>query len=82
VKEITQRSRRKTVSEARCAVYWLARKLTRLSYPEIAHELGRDHTTVMNGVESIDGRRLQDEWLAQNLDAILHTLNPNEVSTQ
>ena len=43
-----QRSRR--ISRARQAAYWLAKKSTRLSLPQIGAALGKDHTSVMYGV--------------------------------
>ena len=82
VEEIIERDRHKTVSEARCVVYWLARKTTRLSYPEIGRAVGnRDHTTILAGAVMIERRRKADAWLSANLNAILDVLNPAEQVT-
>jgi|GEM_PF-5013416 len=47
-------SRRKTIASARQEVFWLARKHSGLSLPEIAYHVGdRDHTTVMHGADRV-----------------------------
>lgn len=43
------------LTEARQIFYWLARKYTPKSYPEIGRFMRRDHATVMHGVNKIDG---------------------------
>jgi chromosomal replication initiator protein len=45
------------IVEARDGYYWLAKKLTVRTYPEIGRFLNdRDHTTVWNGVRRVDAR--------------------------
>ena len=42
--------------------YWIAKKYTKLSYPQIARVLGgRDHATVVNGVRRVDRSRAEFE---------------------
>ena len=46
-------SRMRDVCAARQRIFWLARALTGLSYPQIGRFLGkRDHTTILHGVRS------------------------------
>ena len=51
--------------------YYLARKLTRLSLPQIAVRLGdRDHTTVYKGFMSVAHNVRKDELLRDDLDVL------------
>ena len=58
---------------------YLARKETQASLPEIGAALGdRDHTTVLYGVQKIEGQIEQDSTLRREIMAIqeqLHRLN-------
>ena len=64
-------SRLKRFSTPRHIAQYLARKLTTLSYPEIAARFGgRDHTSVLHAYRKIDGEIKRDENLA-NLVAYL-----------
>lgn len=58
--ELVGRGRTKAVAEARQLSYWLLRRLTRMSFPEIGRALGRDHTSVMAGIKAIERRRARD----------------------
>lgn len=69
--DITGRLRTKAVAEARCCVYLITRRCTRLSYPEIATVFGRDHTTVMAGIKSAERLRSHDAWFAATLGVLL-----------
>lgn len=60
--EITGRSRMGSVTEARCIVCYVARRCTRMSYPQIGIAIDRDHTTVMSAVKRVAERRLRDRW--------------------
>lgn len=41
-------------------VYWLIRRLTGKSYPEIGRLLGRDHATILSGVRKAEQRYQND----------------------
>jgi len=75
VMSILSHDRHKTIAEARCAAYWLARRLTRMSYPEIALMMHKhDHTTVIAGARGIDRKMKNDEWLRDTMNALLAEL--------
>lgn len=73
--EIRNRCGRREVAHARQAVIWLARRLTDLSYPQIARAFGElDHTTAVYAVRAVDERRAADRHLAAGLDALENRL--------
>lgn len=55
--ELSDRSRSKTVCIARKLAFYLARKYTEASYPEIANMFHRDHTTAVAAVQTFDERK-------------------------
>jgi chromosomal replication initiator protein len=66
--ELLSKRRHKSVSLPRQIGMYLARKHTRFSLGEIGGYFGgRDHTTVMHAVKSIDGRRAGDNRLEQDI---------------
>ncbi len=81
VADITGRERTKAVAEARLAVYVIARRCTRLSFPEIGTALGgRDHTTVMSGLKSAEQLRRKDRWFASTVAELLERFGEIEES--
>src|SRR5687767_8624157 len=48
--------RRDDVTDARIVAMYLARKLSGRSYPALAREFLRDHTTVMSAIRAVAGR--------------------------
>jgi chromosomal replication initiation ATPase DnaA len=52
VVEIVGDRRFPRIAEARIITYWLARE-SKLSFPEIGYQLGRDHSTIMSGVKRV-----------------------------
>lgn len=72
--EILGRSRLKTVAKARHAAWWLCRRTTDLSYPQLGKLFGRDHTTIINGVMRAEVERRSDVGYMRELDAMLATL--------
>lgn len=59
---ITGQSRKHRIVVIRHIAFWLARRLTRHSYPDIGLYMGsRDHTTIMHGVRQTEMRRDRDE---------------------
>lgn len=60
--------RTKDVARPRQVAMYLAKQLTSKSYPEIGKAFGgRDHTTVMHAVKTIDGLRGKDASLAEDI---------------
>ncbi len=51
---------------------WIARRLTKQSYPQIARVFGgRDHTSMINAVWRVDERRAFEEGIATETDNLL-----------
>jgi len=64
---------------ARHVAYYLCAEYTFQSYPGIAYQVNRDHTTVMYGAKKI--RRLLahgDRDLIQLINTVMHTLRANQ----
>jgi chromosomal replication initiation ATPase DnaA len=58
-------------SQPRLIVYYLARKLTRLSLHSIAERIGdRDHSTIYQGFQSVTQRLRRDEILRDDVDVL------------
>lgn len=58
-------------SRPRMIVYYLARKLTKMSLPQIARAMGdRDHTTILYGAKRIHLLSKVDEVLRDDLDVL------------
>ena len=56
---------------------YLARTYTNTTLNEIAQALGgKDHSTVMNGVDRIEQMLKKDAELSRNVDIIVKKLNP------
>lgn len=69
--DLQSRRRHKSVTEPRQACMWLARKRTRFSLEEIGGYFGgRDHTTVMHSIRTIDERSLKDTTFARQMDML------------
>jgi hypothetical protein len=51
---MTCADRHKQHADARAVCWWVARKRTTLSFPEIGREFDKDHTSVMSGVKRIE----------------------------
>jgi chromosomal replication initiator protein len=69
--DILGRARTKSVSEARACVYLVARRCTRLSYPEIGRAMDRDHSTVLHGVGKAERLYAADKWFAAAVDGFI-----------
>jgi len=67
--DLQSRRRHKSVTGPRQVCMWLARKQTRFSLEEIGGYFGgRDHTTVMHSIRTVDDRRSTDEQFSRQLD--------------
>lgn len=71
VTDIMSIRRHKPVSCARHTAYWLARRVTILSYPDIGLRFDRDHATIWHGVQRTDERRLADHDFREQTDRML-----------
>lgn len=78
-KLVTKQDRRRSVARPRQMAMYLARKLTDLSFPEIAQEFNRrDHTTVMYAVRTIEGLRRTDDRIDSDCSKLVDALTKAE----
>ena len=56
----------KGTSEARQVAFYLVRKLTNLSLPDIGKEFGRDHATIHYGIKKVEALLKSDDLSLQN----------------
>jgi chromosomal replication initiator protein len=69
--DLVGRRRNKDIVRPRQVAMYLARKETQASLPEIGEALGgRDHTTVIYGIQKIEGQLEQDNTLRREIVAI------------
>ena len=62
--------RTKCLAEARHVLFFLARELTSLSYPELGRAFGRDHTTVLSAVHRVQANLVGDAHLFALVDRV------------
>jgi hypothetical protein len=73
--ELLSSRRAREVVRPRQVIYWLARRHTTASLPEIGRRLGgRDHTTVLHGIRLIEALRESDVLLRRDVDLIDATI--------
>ena len=66
--DLQSKSRQKSIAEPRQVCMWLARKRTRFSLQEIGGYFGgRDHTTVMHSIKTVDERMGEDAEFGQSM---------------
>ncbi len=66
--DLQSRRRHKSVTEPRQVCMWLARKRTRFSLEEIGGYFGgRDHTTVMHSIRTVDAKSKKDPQYAKQV---------------
>ena len=69
--DLLSKRRHKSITVPRQVGMWLARKNTRFSLEEIGGYFGgRDHTTVMHAIKSIDQRRGLDNQFSRDVEQI------------
>lgn len=69
--DLQSKRRHKSITEPRQVCMWLARKRTRFSLEEIGGYFGgRDHTTVMHAVHTIDNRSSTDTNFARQVQEL------------
>ena len=70
--ELESASRSTRIVKPRQTAMWLCRTLTKASLPEIGRCLGgRDHTTVMHAVMTVDAKRTVDPAFAAEVDGLV-----------
>ncbi len=69
-REILSGRRNQRLVRARHVAMYLARTLTGRSLPEVGRALGKDHTTVMHGMRSVDRMLVSDPALADEVGEI------------
>ncbi|WP_428387757.1 chromosomal replication initiator protein DnaA [Mucisphaera sp.] len=73
--DLQSRRRHKSVTEPRQICMFLARSKTRYSLEEIGgHFGGRDHTTVMHSIKTVEERTQTDDRFARELDVLKERL--------
>lgn len=69
--------RHRAIAHPRMVSMYLARKLTRMSFPEIgARYGGKDHSTVISAVRKIERLCREDETIRAEVEAIESRLRP------
>ena len=75
VAELFSKKRTRAIARPRQLAMWLCREVTSHSYPEIGDAFGgRDHTTVIHAVKTIDSLRLKENELNHDLHVLLQVL--------
>ena len=76
VAEMFSPRRARNVARPRQVAMFLAKNLTSLSYPEIGRQFGgRDHTTVMHAVRTIEGLINSDQAVAEDVQLLKSLLS-------
>jgi chromosomal replication initiator protein len=75
VAELFSKKRTRAIARPRQIAMWLCREVTSHSFPEIGDAFGgRDHTTVIHAVKTIDSLRTKDSELNHDLHVLLQVL--------
>jgi len=74
VADVEGPSRRQPLARARQVAMYLCRELTDLSLPKIGDHFGRDHTTVLHGVNTVKRLIQSDADLFETVTALLQSL--------
>ena len=73
--DIHSKKRSRNFSRPRQIAMSLTRELTNLSFPEIGEAFGgRHHTTIMHACDEIEGLRLTDQMISQDLGFLTQVL--------
>ncbi len=70
VEDLRQDRRTKQLAHARQVAMYLARRLTKSSYPEIAKRFDKDHSTVISSVRKIEQLRETDDSVKRELQEL------------
>lgn len=80
IRDIMSRTRLFRIVYARHICFYVARKVIKISLPEIGRRMGCDHTTVLHGVRKIEAQ-LSDLTVLADIDAVkarLARVNPGK----
>ena len=79
--DLQSRRRHKSVTEPRQVCMWLARKRTRFSLEEIGGYFGgRDHTTVMHSIRTVDDRMSTDRNFGREVEQLDSQIGVSEAA--
>jgi chromosomal replication initiator protein len=74
--DLLSKKRHKSITVPRQVGMWLARKYTRFSLEEIGGYFGgRDHTTVMHAVKTVEQKKAADELFSRDIDVLTGQLS-------
>ena len=74
--DLLSKKRHKSITVPRQVGMWLARKYTRFSLEEIGGYFGgRDHTTVMHAVKTVEQKIVADEFFCRDIDLLTEQLS-------
>ena len=74
--DLLSKKRHKSITVPRQVGMWLARKYTRFSLEEIGGYFGgRDHTTVMHAVKTVEQKMVADELFSRDIDLLTGQLS-------
>lgn len=75
VADLYSKKRTRQIARPRQVAMWLAKNLTSQSYPSIGEAFGgRDHTTVLHAVRTIESLRIKDNELNHDVHVLLQVL--------
>lgn len=75
VADLFSKKRTRTIARPRQVAMWLCKEVTQFSYPVIGDAFGgRDHTTVIHAVKTIEGLRAKDNELNHDLHVLVQVL--------
>lgn len=75
VSDLFSKKRTRQIARPRQVAMWLAKNLTSQSYPSIGEAFGgRDHTTVLHAVRTIESLRAKDNELNHDVHVLLQVL--------
>jgi len=75
--DLISAKRSKEVAFARHITIFIIREVTEMSLPNIGKIFNRDHTTVMNSIETIERRLITDNMLNFEIKEIVKEVSPN-----
>lgn len=79
--ELLSKKRHKSITTPRQVGMWLARKYTRFSLEEVGGYFGgRDHTTVMHAIKTVDNKLTQDAHFAHDVGLLEEKLSDDEAA--